>query len=42
MSPDIGSDKYLNMGQLHEGQQALKYYTKALQIMNSDREACQV
>lgn len=42
MSPDVGADKYLNMGQLHEGKEALNYYTKALKIMKGDKVAAAV
>ncbi|XP_037130388.1 probable assembly chaperone of rpl4 isoform X2 [Syngnathus acus] len=41
LSPDVGHSKYMYLGQLHTGQEAVGYYTKGTQILLSalDEEA---
>ncbi|CAM9782080.1 unnamed protein product, partial [Choristocarpus tenellus] len=36
LSPDQGAEKYLYMGQLHEGLDSLTFYEKGLQILHRD------
>ncbi|XP_019729210.1 probable assembly chaperone of rpl4 [Hippocampus comes] len=41
LSPDVGHSKYMYLGQLHTGQEAVDYYTKGIQVMLSalDKQA---
>ncbi|XP_028326633.1 probable assembly chaperone of rpl4 [Gouania willdenowi] len=38
LSPDTGHSKYMYLGQLHTGQQAVDYYTKGIQVLLSSIE----
>ncbi|PWA33670.1 hypothetical protein CCH79_00007667 [Gambusia affinis] len=35
MSPDVGHSKYMYLGQIHTGQEAVDYYTKGIQVLLS-------
>ncbi|XP_077382383.1 uncharacterized protein LOC144021951 [Festucalex cinctus] len=41
LSPDVGHSKYMYLGQLHTGQDAVGYYTKGIQVLLSalDKQA---
>ncbi|XP_077431976.1 uncharacterized protein LOC144057872 isoform X2 [Vanacampus margaritifer] len=41
LSPDVGHSKYMYLGQLHTGQEAVDYYTKGIQVLVSalDKQA---
>lgn len=41
LSPDVGHSKYLYLGQIHTGQEAVNYYTKGIQVLLSalDKQA---
>ncbi|XP_047454419.1 probable assembly chaperone of rpl4 [Mugil cephalus] len=38
LSPDVGHSKYMYLGQIHTGQEAVDYYTKGTQILLSTLE----
>ncbi|CAG6015533.1 unnamed protein product [Menidia menidia] len=38
LSPDVGHSKYMYLGQIHTGQEAVDYYTKGIQILLSALE----
>lgn len=33
LSPNEGHSKYMSLGQIHTGQEAVQYYTKGIQIL---------
>ncbi|KAF1387865.1 hypothetical protein PFLUV_G00084350 [Perca fluviatilis] len=35
LSPDVGHSKYMYLGQIHTGQEAVDYYTKGIQVLLS-------
>ncbi|XP_059195685.1 uncharacterized protein si:dkey-12j5.1 isoform X2 [Centropristis striata] len=35
LSPDVGHSKYMYLGQIHTGQEAVEYYTKGIQVLLS-------
>ncbi|XP_031154958.1 probable assembly chaperone of rpl4 isoform X1 [Sander lucioperca] len=41
LSPDVGHSKYMYLGQIHTGQEAVDYYTKGIQVLLSalDKQA---
>lgn len=42
ISPDEGHLKYMNLGQLLEGQEAVDAYNKGIQLMLANKDATQV
>ncbi|XP_072250459.1 uncharacterized protein [Leuresthes tenuis] len=38
LSPDVGHSKYMYLGQIHTGQEAVDYYTKGIQVLLSALE----
>lgn len=38
LSPDIGHGKYMSLGQIHTGQEAVDYYMKGIQVLLSSLE----
>ncbi|XP_071325033.1 uncharacterized protein [Trachinotus anak] len=38
MSPDVGHSKYMYLGQIHTGQEAVDYYTRGIQVLLSALE----
>lgn len=38
LSPDVGHSKYMYMGQIHSGQEAVDYYTRGIQVLLSALE----
>jgi len=39
LAPNQGSSKFLNLGQLSEGKQAIEYYTKGIELLNFDKKS---
>lgn len=35
LSPDVGHSKYMYLGQIHTGQQAVDYYTRGIEVLLS-------
>lgn len=35
LSPDVGHSKYMYLGQIHSGQEAVDYYTRGIQVLLS-------
>lgn len=38
LSPDVGHSKYMYLGQIHTGQEAVDYYTRGIQVLLSALE----
>lgn len=38
LSPDVGHSKYMYLGQIHSGQEAVDYYTRGIQVLLSAME----
>lgn len=38
LNPDIGHSKYMYLGQIHTGQEAVDYYTRGVQVLLSTLE----
>lgn len=38
LSPDVGHSKYMYLGQIHTGQEAVDFYTKGIQVLLSALE----
>lgn len=38
LSPDVGHSKYMYLGQIHTGQEAVDYYTRGIQVVLSALE----
>lgn len=36
LSPDAGHSKYMYLGQIHTGQEAVDHYTRGIQVLLSD------
>lgn len=35
LSPDVGHSKYMYLGQIHTGQEAVDYYTRGIEVLLS-------